>query len=185
MGFHTYPVENAENLDDPDRYRYCSLEELYGAIEPSADATVLDLGVGTGFYALDIAPHVDQLLGIDLQPAMLEYLVNRRDSEPVTPIAGAIEHLPIRDGTIDIAYSTMTFHEYASRTAHERVRDVLGPAGRLVTIDWTSEGTGADGPSLDERFTLGEAVSQLQDAGYHVSRAENRTESFLIVATVT
>lgn len=185
MGFHTFPVENAENLDDPNRYRYCSLEELYGAIDPAPDATVLDLGVGTGFYALDIAPHVDTLIGIDVQPAMLGYLVKRRESEPVAPVAGAIEHLPIRDGTVDVAYSTMTFHEYASSLAHERIRDVLGPGGRLVTIDWTSEGAGADGPSLDERFTLDEAVSQLQDAGYHITRTENRTESFLIVATAT
>lgn len=185
MAFHTYPVERADDLDDPSRYRYCSFEELFSALDVSATDTVLDLGVGTGFFAADIAPYVDRLIGIDVQRPMLELLQDREGPSSVSPVTAAVEHLPIRSDSVDVAYSTMTFHEYATPAAHQAVSDVLSPDGRLVTIDWTQDGTGESGPSLDERFSLDEAVSQLQAAGYHVSRAEERTESFLMVARVS
>lgn len=185
MGFHTCPPERADQLEDPSRYRYCSFEELLSAIDPAPADTVLDLGVGTGFYAIDIAPSVDRLIGVDLQPAMLELLRERERPASLSSIVGTIEHLPLGTGTVDIAYSTMTFHEYATPAAHERVRAVLGGDGRLVTVDWSSDGSGEDGPSVEERYSLAEAVSQLQATGYHISRAEERSESFLLVARTT
>ena len=184
MAFHTYPVERADNLDDPSRYRYCSFEELFSALDVSATDTVLDLGVGTGFFSIDIAPHVDRLVGIDIQQPMLERLQDRADQPSVSPVTAAVEHLPIRSDSVDVAFSTMTFHEYATPVAHNAVSDVLTSDGRLITIDWTRNGTGESGPPLDERFSIDDAVSQLQATGYHVSRAEERTESFLLIARV-
>lgn len=42
-------------------------------------ATVLDLGTGPGFLALDFAPHAAEVIGIDPEPAMLE--VAERNAE--------------------------------------------------------------------------------------------------------
>lgn len=182
MAFHTFPAEEADRLDDPERYRYCSLEELRAMVDPSPEATVLDLGVGTGFYAVDIARDVDRLVGLDLQRVMLDHLLARDAPASLDPVLGLVEALPVSAGAVDVAYSTMTFHEYATPEAHAAVARALRPGGRLVTVDWTSEGSGESGPSLDERFDLVGAVDQLQAAGFHVTRAEERAETFVLVA---
>jgi len=70
MGYHTFPVDRADALEDPGRYRYCSREELLTMLEPSADGVVADLGSGTGFYADDVAPFVETLYAVDVQSPM-------------------------------------------------------------------------------------------------------------------
>lgn len=182
MGFHTYPVERADQLEDPERYRYCSAEELVGALDLAGTETVVDLGVGTGFYAKDVVPHAGRVVGIDLQRPMLTRLTTRDPPVSVDPVQAAVDALPLADGAADAAFSTMTFHEYGTAAAHEAVHQLLSPGGRLVTVDWTSDGDGASGPSLDERFDLDQAVDQLQSAGFHIVSAEPRAETFLLIA---
>lgn len=182
MGFHTYPLERADALEDPSRYRYCSREELVAAVGRDTSATVLDLGVGTGFFARDVAPFVDVVVGLDVQPAMLDLLADRDSPENLQGIVGAVESLPIGDGVVDVAFSTMTYHEYATPAANREVRRTLDGDGRLVTFDWTREGAGESGPPLEERYDLTTAVEQLQAAGFRVRRTEARPETFLLVA---
>jgi len=50
-------------------------------------------------------------------------------------------------------------------------------------VDWTSAGTGVEGPPLDERFDAWTAGASIADAGFTVRRVESRRETFLIRAT--
>lgn len=182
MGFHTFPEDRVDALDDPARYRYCSLEELHRLIDPGPDDTVVDLGAGTGFYAVDIAEGVARLVALDLQETMVSRLADRDAPDSLAPVLAAAGAPPVCDGTVDVAYSTMTFHEYASQSAHEAVWRMLKTDGRLVTVDWSSNGTGESGPPLDERYDLTDAVEQLQSADFTIDRADRRRETFVLVA---
>lgn len=184
MGFHTFPTERADQLEDPSRYRYCSLEELVYALDLDGTELVVDLGVGTGFFAGDVAGFARQVVGVDLQRAMAERAAARSVDGRLDAVIAAVEALPLRSGVADVAYSTMTFHEYATPAAHASVRRVLGDGGRVVTVDWSASGAGSDGPPLDERYDLAEATDQLQSAGFRIERAESRQETMLLTATV-
>lgn len=183
MGFHTYPIERADQLDDPSRYRYCSIEELVDALGLAGDETVVDLGVGTGFFAADVAEHATRVVGLDLQAEMLHRMRDRHSTPALAGVVGAVQALPLATGAADAAFSTMTFHEYAEPAAHEAVADLLAGGGRLVTVDWTAAGSGDSGPPVSERFTLAETVEQLQAAGFHIERASERPETLFVVAT--
>lgn len=182
MGFHTFPIERAESLEDPGRYRYCSREELVAAVRSGPGGVALDLGCGTGFFARDVAPFVEDLLAVDVQPAMLGHLRATDPPPDVHPLAADAAALPLADGSVAVAYSTMTFHEYASATAHREVRRVLDPEGRLVTVDWSRTGAGEDGPDLAERYDLDGATRMLTAAGFHVIHTQERPETYLVVA---
>jgi len=71
MGFHTFDPAKADRLEDPSRYRFCSREELVGALDGETSHLV-DLGSGTGFYTRELAPFVDRISAVDIQPAMHE-----------------------------------------------------------------------------------------------------------------
>lgn len=183
MGFHTYPVERADALEDAaSRFRYLSAEELLWLVAPEPDATVADLGSGTGFFTDVIAPSVGELYAVDLQVAMHELYAEKGIPENVEPVTAAIDGLPFADGALDGAFSTMTYHEFASPDAIAEVGRVLAPDAPLAVADWTAEGTGEDGPPLDERFALADAVDALQAANFTIERADERVDTFVIRA---
>lgn len=182
MGFHTYDVERADNLEDVGRYRFCSREELLTLVDPDPTMTVADLGSGTGFYTDDVAPYVDTCYAVDVQAEMHDHYREKGLPETVETVTADIEELPFADDGLDAAFSTMTYHEYASEDSLAELARVLGPSGHLVTVDWSADGEGADGPPREERFALGDAVSALGTAGFTVTRAESRRETFVCVA---
>ncbi|MDL5360536.1 class I SAM-dependent methyltransferase [Halalkalicoccus sp. NIPERK01] len=184
MGFHTYPVERAAELDDPSRYRYCSREELLGMLALSGAETVVDLGSGTGFYTDDVAPFAERVYAVDIQEEMHDLYREKGLPENVSLVTADVADLPFEDGECDAAVTTMTYHEFYSEAALAEVRRVLRSGGRFVVVDWSAAGTGEEGPSTEERYDLETAVSQLEESGFDVVFSNERPETFAIVASM-
>ena len=181
MGFHTFDVDRADALDDPGRYRFCSREELLALLDPAPTDVVADLGSGTGFYSDEVAPFVATLYAVDVQTAMHDIYREQGVPESVELVTAEVEALPFGDGALDAAFSTMTFHEFATDAALAELARVVRPGGRVVTVDWSADGDGADGPTTDERYDLGHAVSAFADAGFKTTHAVARRETFVSV----
>ncbi|AHG03807.1 S-adenosylmethionine-dependent methyltransferase [Halobacterium sp. DL1] len=185
MGHHTFDASRADKLEQPaDRYRFLSVEELLWALDLSPEDTVADLGSGTGFYTDDVAPHAGDVYAVDVQSAMHDYYREKGVPENVDLVTTDVDDLPFADGSVDAAFSTMTYHEFASEAAIAEIRRVLGDGGRLVVVDWAATGTGESGPPTDERYTAAEAADALGVAGFEVDHQAVRPETFLLVATV-
>lgn len=182
MGFHTFDPERAPELEDATRYRWCSSEELLALLEPDPDATVADLGSGTGFFADDVAPFVGQLYGVDMQAEMHAFYREKGVPENVELLEAGVDDLPLADDALDAAFSVDTYHEFATEESLAELARVLRPGGRLVTVDWSATGDQRAGPPLAERFSLGEAVSHLAESGFTVTHAADRTETYVCVA---
>ncbi|SFR31041.1 MULTISPECIES: class I SAM-dependent methyltransferase [Halorubrum] len=182
MGFHTFDADRAERLDRPDRYRWVSAEELVGPLIEGGVEVVADLGSGTGFYTDDVAEHAETVYGVDVQSEMHEYYREKGAPDNVDLVASDVADLPFADGEIDGAFSTMTYHEFASPEAIDEVARVIRSDGRLVVFDWSADGGGDHGPPVDERYPVSDARDALAEAGFDVERAETRTETFALVA---
>ncbi|MCU4925937.1 class I SAM-dependent methyltransferase [Halobacteria archaeon AArc-dxtr1] len=182
MGFHTFPVERADALEDPSRYRFCSREELLEMLALDTGDVVADLGSGTGFYSRDVAPFVDTVYAVDVQEEMHEYHREVGVAAGVELVTAGVDALPFADDELDGAFSTMTHHEYADEETMAELARVIRPDGRLVTVDWSADGTGEDGPDVDERFGVGEVVAQIEDAEFVVERVHDRPETLAVVA---
>lgn len=178
---HTFDVGNADRLEDIERFRYCSREELVAAIGPDA-SLVVDLGSGTGFYARELAPYVDTSVGLDVQRAMHDLHRRHGQAENVRLVTADVDAVPLASDSVDVAYSTMTFHEFCTPAGLDEVARVLRPGGRFVNVDWTAEGEGAEGPPLAERQSAASAAALVRDAGLEVERAADRPETFVLVA---
>lgn len=182
MGFHTFPVERADALDDPVRYRFCSREELLELLDPAPTDRVADLGSGTGFFSFEVAPFVGTLIAIDLQAAMHQRFREKGIPRNTHLLTGGISRLPLDDDVLDLAFSVDTHHEYFSEDAMDELARSIRPGGRLVTIDWSATGTGEEGPPLEERFGPKDIIGQLESAGFEVLVRRERLETFAIVA---
>lgn len=184
MGFHTFDVARADKLENAARrYRYVSAEELRWALDPAESDVVADLGSGTGFYTDDVAPLVSCVYAVDIQSEMHDYYRDKGLPENVECVTSGIEDLPFEDGALDGAFSTNTYHEFATDAALRELARVIAPGGRLAIADWTADGHGEAGPPLDERFSLDDATTALTDARFTIEHAFDRSETFLLTAT--
>lgn len=182
MGHHIFDPGMADRLENAARrYRYLSMEELVSAVDADENATVADLGSGTGFYADDVAPHVGKLYAVDVQGEMHDRYRDKGVPENVELVRADIENLPFDDGEVEAAYSTMTYHEFVSSEAVGEVRRVLRDGARFVVADWSSNGTGEAGPPKDERYAADDAVKALEET-FDVLSADERTETFVVIA---
>lgn len=185
MGHHTFDPEMADRLDDAARrYRYVSMEELVGALGVSPDETVVDIGSGTGFYTDDVAGFARTVYAVDVQEEMHDLYRENGVPDNVALVTAGAADLPLDDSAADAAYSTMTYHEFASEGALGELRRVLCTGARFVVADWSSAGGGERGPPTEERYDADEASEALRNAGFEVELADERTETFLIVSAV-
>lgn len=180
---HTFDVDRADRLEDPDRYRYCSREELLSLLDPAPDSVVLDLGSGTGFYTREVAPYVGSLLAVDVQPAMHRLFVDHGVPDAVWQVTASAEELPFGTDSIDCAYTTMTYHEIATPAALDELNRVLVDGGRFASVDWSAAGENEAGPPIDDRVTAARAAEQLDTAGFSIGDRSERLETFALVAT--
>jgi SAM-dependent methyltransferase len=108
--------------------------------EVSAGDRVIDVATGNGNAALVAAARGAEVLGIDVEPALLA-LAHRRASAAgmkIEWLEADAEALPVADGQADVVVSvfgSMYAADHAA-AARELVR-VLAPSGRLVLAAWT------------------------------------------------
>ena len=183
MGFHTFDADRADALEDAGRYRFCSREELLAAVDPASDDVVADIGSGTGFYTDEIAPFAGHLYAVDVQAEMHERYRDKGAPDAVEFVTAEASSLPFEDDELDAAFSTMTYHEFAEDAALDELARVIRPGGRVVTVDWSRSGSGSDGPPMDERFGLGDAVGAFEDAGFTTVDGKTRKETFVHICT--
>lgn len=182
MGFHTFDIERAAELEDESRYRFCSREGLLALLSPDTRMAVADLGSGTGFFADDVAPHVGTLYAVDMQEAMHDHYREKGMPDNVEPISAPVDDLPLAEDTLDAAFSVDTYHEYHSEASLAELARVVRPGGRVITVDWAASGDRVAGPPLEERFALEDAVAQFSNAGFTIETAQERAETYVCVA---
>lgn len=177
--------ERIERLEDPGQYRYLSAEELRSLLEPRPDWTVADLGSGTGFFTDELAPVVGTLYAIDVRGEM--HGVYRAKGLPanVETVTADVADVPLPEAALDAALSVRTFHHGVAEALDEVAR-LLRPGGRLVVVDWSATGAGdrERGQDLDHFFDVATAQARLLDAGFRIRAAQERRETFVVVASL-
>ena len=114
-------------------------DRLRGILEPVPGERMLEVGPGTGYYAVPVAEWLGadgRLALVDLQPEMLDHTVRRareRGLSNLEPQRADATALPYSDGEFDAAYLVLVLGEIPDQAAALReLRRVLRPGGRLV-----------------------------------------------------
>ena len=115
--------------------RNVDLAALPALLDP--DATVGDLGCGTGRWSERLAPFAARVIAVDGSAAMLraaQARLGRFDNVEVRQ--GELERLPIGDGELDVAAIVLALHHVAEpRAALQEAARTLKEGGRLVVVD--------------------------------------------------
>ena len=106
-------------------------------LEP--DMIVLDVACGAGHVAEQLAPHVRQVVGVDLTPALLELGAERLREAGITNVVlqeGNAAQLPFLDASFDLVVCRGAMHHFLhpEQPIAEMAR-VCRPEGRVVVSD--------------------------------------------------
>jgi SAM-dependent methyltransferase len=180
---------------------FVSAYDTKAAFDPSADvealvdrgldsrSTVVDLGAGTGTFALAAAARFGRVVAVDVSPAMADVLRRRSDEQGATNVevvrAGMLtyEH---EGAPADAVFTRNVLHhvpDFWKAIALERVASVLRPAGVLRVRDLIYDFSPGEADAVLESW-LGGAVHDPAD-GYtaeelaHHIRTEHSTFRWL------
>ncbi len=128
-------VENSDNFL---RIR----NQLLALARVSAEDDVVDLGAGSGFVALAIAPRVKSVIAIDLSEEMLAILNLESSAASLSDKIGCMKAdlatIDLPPNSVDVVVSCYALHhlnDASKRLLLKRIRAWIRPGGRIVIAD--------------------------------------------------
>jgi ubiquinone/menaquinone biosynthesis C-methylase UbiE len=118
--------------------RAAELEErVVRFVAPGGEERALDSGCGSGALAFALAPHVREVVGVDLVPELLDQARTRAERFPnVSFVEGDANKLPFEYGSFDLVGTLRTLHHIARpELAVAELTRVTRPRGRLLVVD--------------------------------------------------
>jgi ubiquinone/menaquinone biosynthesis C-methylase UbiE len=106
-------------------------------VAPKGDERALDSGAGTGALAFALAPHVREVVGVDVVPELLEQARKRAEQlSNVSFVEGDATKLPFGYGEFDLAGTLRTLHHIARpELVIAELARVTRSRGRVLVID--------------------------------------------------
>lgn len=171
MAAHKFNPERLAKLNDPARFTDLRPDAIWDAFGVREPERVVELGAGTGMFAVEFADKVGHgvIYAVDNEPLMLEWM---REHLPaglegvIIPTASDVTDVPLPSGSADLVYSINLHHELEDGPAvlREAMR-LLRPGGTLGIVDWRLEDS-RPGPPLAHRVGGAAIAQQAEDAGF-------------------
>jgi len=172
-GHHGQDFSDAEKwariFDDPEREAWQKPDGVIRTLRLPAEATVADIGAGTGYFAVRLARAVPsgRVFAVDAEPDMVRYLGER------ARLAGLANLVPVQaepndpklPAPVDVVLVVNTYHHIAGRVEYfRRLRASLKPGGRVAIIDYRPEAPAGPPPAM--RIASAAVTQELVRAGY-------------------
>lgn len=174
---HRHAFSDAERwahvFDDPQRDAWQKPHEVIQALALAPDATVADVGAGTGYFAVRLSSMLPKgrVYAVDVEPDMVRYLAERAKRERranMAAIAGAHDDPKIPE-KVDLVLMVDVYHHVDDRIRYFRkLRGALKPGGRIAIIDFRLDSP--QGPPRAARIAAERVVEEMKSAGYSLAQ---------------
>lgn len=137
------------------------LDALLITAAPGPDDVAVDLGAGTGFVTMALAPKVTSVLAVDISPAMTEEVaknVAEAGHSNVTAEVRDLTSFQLPPASVDLIVSSYVLHHLLDPAKRALVHESISwlrPGGRLVIADmmFGRGGTARDREILRQKAT--------------------------------
>lgn len=153
-----YNDKHADKLNDPGRRQWQDPDLLSGVFGGLDGKTVVELGVGTGYFAVALAKKYKaaKVVGVDISFEMIQKFKENAEAQGITNVfcvKSEENDTLLRDNFADVVYLINVYHELSDqRLFLEEARRILKKDGVILIIDWKAEES-PQGPPLCDRVS--------------------------------
>ena len=181
-----------EDYENTNRVIWQKPEVVINLLGDITNQTIADIGAGTGFFALRLAPKAEKVIAIDID----ERFINHIDSVKLLELPEASQdRLETRLATpndpklasneADVIMIVNTFIYIRDKEAYlQTLYDAISEGGRLLIIDFKKKRTPL-GPPSAIRLPLFEVENMLIEAGYKNVTTNDTVLDYQYVVTAT
>lgn len=166
-------------FDDFERRKWQDPEAILSEIGLTSGFTFIDVGCGSGFFALPAARMVGKkgkVYGLDRDARLITGLKEQAAREGLDNLQltiGRAEESVICEQCADIIFFGMALHDFQEPSrVLVNARSMVKPTGKLVNLDWKKDPM-APGPPLRIRFSEETATRLIEAAGFTVETIKN------------
>jgi SAM-dependent methyltransferase len=109
-----------------------AVERVLAELELGAEATVVDLGAGTGKLTRELVPRTRRTIAVEPSADMRARLSAQVPGAEV--VEGTADAMPLADASVDAVFVAEAFHWFATREAMGEIARVVRPGGGLVLL---------------------------------------------------
>jgi SAM-dependent methyltransferase len=170
------PKRWSQIFDDPARDLWQKPDEVLAALALKHTDRVADIGAGTGYFSVRLAPRVPDgvVFAVDIEPTLVAHLAARAKAEGlanVRAVQGGAASAKLPE-PVDLVLLVNVYHHIANRPAYFRaLRSALRPGGRIAVIDFKPEA--AEGAPKSMRMPISRVASEMKQAGYRHTRSHD------------
>lgn len=164
------PDKFVEKFDGPERDEWQKPDEVISSFNLTDDATVAEIGAGTGYFAIRIAEQVKdgQIVCFEQAPKMAEYLGKRVKELGLVNVevrTDGIDGILTLDKQADLIFSVDVYHHIQDRVRFfAQAAQKLSPEGKMVIIDRTGEKI--EGQPTGHRVPADKVKEEMKEAGF-------------------
>lgn len=162
--------KHMKKLDSEGRRAIIPPEIVLDALALAKDDTLLDIGAGTGYFAipaLQVVGVSGKVIAADISEMMLEELKTRIPAgiANVEFVQCAAEKIPLPDNSVDKILVAFVFHEIEDQKANlTEVKRLLKKGGSFMIVEWAKEAS-TTGPPLDHRIGYDKVLVMVEELG--------------------
>lgn len=176
-GGMSHRFENAEAwakvFDDPARDAWQEPDRVIASLALDQKMRVADIGAGTGYFAVRIAPLVAEVVATDVEPDMIRYLQQRAERAGhanLRAVATPPDDPRLEAGRFDRILVVDVWHHLGDRRAYaEKLAAALVPGGFVAIVDFKLDAQ--HGPPAKHRLAPEAIIADFAASGLRASVA--------------
>jgi ubiquinone/menaquinone biosynthesis C-methylase UbiE len=174
---HGEAAASSAPVDDSKRDAYQKPDEVIAALALRPGEIIADIGAGSGYFALRLAPHVGQnghIYAVDINPDAIRQMNQHIHDAGLTNISTILApaNNPLLPRPVDRILFVNVWHHIENQPGYlALLKKTLKPGGQIVMIDFHKRDLPV-GPPIAMRIAREDLVRQMQTNGFKV-RAEH------------
>lgn len=185
----TSHVDLIKRFEDPKRDLEQRPQEVLKLLGPLKDLTVIDIGVGSGYFAQHFLKAGARVTGADVDEKFLAHVSERFKAEPkFSSRQIAFDDPKMEASSFDLAFMSNTYHHVENRVAYfKKVLAGLSGKGRVAVFDFRphTDPALASGPPQGMRVEPATVVAELKAAGFRELKVQQAQfpQHYLVVGS--
>jgi len=167
----------AKLFENPERDEWQQPDFVIQSMNIEPNDIIVDIGSATGYFPVRFAKVVPKgnVIGIDVEKDMVEYLNNRAKTEGIKNLISILGefHDPKIPEPADFVFICDTYHHIEDRVEYfKNIKSYFKPHGKLVIVDFR-KGDLPVGPPDKHKISPENVVKELGKAGYVLINHQN------------